>query len=430
MLFETSGLEIFLTLNGNEIWNSHLSSPLENADLAQASIPLPLIRFLPTALETIQDTAFANRLAFPAGAAALSFVLVFGLFLLGLLQKKPDFSLLTLLAALLGLISFRLIQEQGYYFLPEPVSHLLGHPRIGLFILAALLLSLAMTGRRRFWMYFGPAAAASAFVFGLCFLVSLLLGGRFANITVYWLTLWLAFTAAVISAFGMAVTFIDQQTQAHSLRLKNKRISENYRFLEEKMAETAALRHEFRHQLTAMDCLCQKDDMEGMRQLLTRMMQEQADQTPVFFTKNHTINTILQDAAARAKQLNLSFRASAFTPEELPIPDQDLCTLLMNMLDNALEGAAKVSPEHSRYLHIQIKMINQYLAVKCENSFDGIWKKDKDGNLLTTKDDDSSHGFGCRQMRKIAEKYDSTILFHPKNDTVFVVETALKLPVP
>lgn len=136
MLFETSGLEISLTLNGNEIW----------------------------------DTAFANRLAFPAGAAALSFVLVFGL--------------LPLLAALLGLISFRLIQEQGYYFLPEPVSHLLGHPRIGLFILAALLLYLAMNRRRRFWMYFGTAAAASAFVFGLCFLVSLLLGGKFANITV------------------------------------------------------------------------------------------------------------------------------------------------------------------------------------------------------------------------------------------------------
>ena len=56
--------------------------------------------------------------------------------------------------------------------------------------------------------------------------------------------------------------------------------------------------------------------------------------------------------------------------------------------------------------------------------------KDKDGNLLTTKEDTLSHGFGCRQMRKIAEKYDSTILFHPKNDTVFVVETALKLPVP
>lgn len=202
----------------------------------------------------------------------------------------------------------------------------------------------------------------------------------------------------------MAVTFIDQQTQAHSLRLKNKRISENYRFLKEKMAETAALRHEFRHQLTAMDCLCQKDDMEGIHQLLTRMMQEQADQTPVFFTKNHTINTILQDAAARAKQLNLSFRASVFTPEELPIPDQDLCTLLLNMLDNALEGAAKVSPEHSRHLHIQIKMVNQYLAVKCENSFDGIWKKDKDGNLLTTKEDTLSHGFGCHRMRKNCRK--------------------------
>lgn len=150
LLFETGGLDISLTLNGNEIWNSHLSS-LKNADLAQASIPLPenshgelvftctildgsntffppLVRFLPTALETIQNTAFANRLAFPAGAAALSFVLVFGLFLLGLLQKKPDFSLLPLLAALLGLIAFRLILEQGYYFLPESVTRLLSHP--------------------------------------------------------------------------------------------------------------------------------------------------------------------------------------------------------------------------------------------------------------------------------------------------------------
>lgn len=206
LLFETSGLEITLTLNGSEIWNSHLSSPLENADLAQASIPLPenssgelvftctildgsylgfppLIRFLPTALETIQDTAFANRLAFPAGAAALSLTLVFGIFLLGLMQKKPDFSLLPLLLALLGLTAFRLILEQGSYFLPEKVCSWLSHPRIGLLILAALLLYLVMNRRRHFWKHFGIAAAASAAAFGICFLVSFASGGRLARTT-------------------------------------------------------------------------------------------------------------------------------------------------------------------------------------------------------------------------------------------------------
>ena len=302
---------------------------------------------------------------------------------------------------------------------------------------------LVMNRRRHFWKHFGIAAAASAAAFGICFLVSFASGGRLARTTlalleeltmgyydgvVYWLTLWLAFTATIISAQGMAEAFIEQRAQAQRLQLKNEMIADNYHLLEEKIAETAALRHEFRHQLTAMDCLYQKNDTEGARRLLSQILQEQNDQTPMVFTKNHTINTILHDAAARAKQQRISFQASVSVPEDLPIPDADLCSLLMNMLDNALEGAAKVSPNKDRRLSIQIKVVNQYLAVKCKNSFNGTWKEDKDGNLLTTKENAASHGFGCRQMKKIAEKYDSTILFHSESDAVFLVETALKFP--
>ncbi|OUN33913.1 hypothetical protein B5G27_10575 [Lachnoclostridium sp. An76] len=467
LLFETNGAVISLTLDGEPIYQSNVAQTYEAVSMAQATLPLPegtfgevvmtceitdashtmfppLLRFIPENLDIKESTALANRTAFPTGAAALALILIFGLFLLGVSLKKADFSLIPLLFALVGLVSFQLIQDEGYYFLPQSVSDLFSHRGINFSVIILLVLYLAMNRRRQFWKHLCIAAAWSAAALLIGYIISLsgdgylafyireglipeLQAGIYSGL-LYWLTLWLSVTSALISAYGMARAFIDQGVQAQSLRIKNHLMTEGYQALEQRITEDASARHELNHQLTALQCLLEKKDYQGLGQMLSHMAGEQSSLAQTSFTGNHTLNTILQDAAGKAKRNNIRFQAQASVPDELNIPDTDLCGLFMNILDNALEAAEKVETTDRRYIKLQVKSADLYLTVKCINSFNGVIKKDKKGNLMTTKEDSLSHGLGLKQIAEIAEKYHSTLIYHYTDDGVYTLQTALRIP--
>lgn len=146
------------------------------------------------------------------------------------------------------------------------------------------------------------------------------------------------------------------------------------------------------------------------------------------FTENFTVNAILQDAASRAAQADTAFDAQVRLPKTLPVPENDLCALLMNMLDNALEASGQVEPPAQRFIRFKAEVKNGFLAVKCENRYAGALRTDETGKLQTTKPDAAAHGFGLPQMTAIAEKYASLLDISQTEDHVFILQTALKLP--
>lgn len=185
LVFETTGLSVTLALDNEVIWQSRADDPESSGYMSQAVIPLPsgytgeltltceildgtralfppLVRIMPENLTAAETTALANRAAFPVGAAALALVLIFGIFLLGIAGKRPDFSLIPLLFAIFSLILSQLVQAQGYFFLPEKLYHILARRETDVLIIVFLLLYLAANHRRRFWKYLGIAAAWSA----------------------------------------------------------------------------------------------------------------------------------------------------------------------------------------------------------------------------------------------------------------------------
>lgn len=112
----------------------------------------------------------------------------------------------------------------------------------------------------------------------------------------------------------------------------------------------------------------------------------------------------------------------------MTVPETDLCVLLMNMLDNALEACAGVENPQDRFVHFKAEVKNGFLAVKCENRYAGDLREDGQGRLLTTKPDPQSHGFGLAQMSAVAEKYHSLLDVSHTDDHIFIVQTALNLP--
>ena len=224
-------------------------------------------------------------------------------------------------------------------------------------------------------------------------------------------------------------SIVQTRTEAQALALKNRMVLDNYHNLEERLHQSAALRHEFAHRLAALDALYQESKDEELGRALSAWRAQGADAVQLQYTPHIAVNAILQDAAGRARAADIRFEAVAAIPAELPLPDGELCTLLMNMLDNALEGAAGTPAGRECYVRIRLSVRNGFLGVSCANSFSGRVNADKSGRLLTTREDMAAHGFGLEQMSAVAKKYGS-MLDISYTDAVFTVQTALQLPEP
>ena len=467
LIFETSGCSVTLSLNGTEIYRSSAATSQDVTMMSQATIPLPegttgaitmdytvldsygamfppLLRFMPTFFTDMQATAFANRAALPAGAAALAFLLVTSLFLLGVMSQQPDLRLLPLMGAALGLTFYQMIQEQGSRFLPEAIWQFFSRPAISLGIIFLLLLYLFVNRSRHFFRHLGIVTAWSAAGLAVAYFVSLwqdsylssyinsevsiLISNGFYGGLTYWLILWLTIVCAAISVYGTMRAFTAQQSNLEMLSLRSQLITDSYHAIETKMKESAALRHEMKHHLTALDALCQKNDMDGIRKLLKNLLEKDERQAQIYFTKNNTVNAILQDAALRAAQSDVRFDTQVHLPEKISVSEQDLCILLMNMLDNALEACSKVTDASRRSIQFHADVKHNFLSISCKNTFAEKPKQDHRGRFHTSKSDTLSHGFGIPQMESVARKYHSILDISYETDGFFLVQTTLQLP--
>lgn len=236
--------------------------------------------------------------------------------------------------------------------------------------------------------------------------------------------------AGVLSAAWVAVEFVratlERRRREQALRMNQELTRESYQAAEEKLRQNAAMRHEWKNQVAALQLLQRQGDLEGLGRYLEELDGRLDKLAPRQYTGHFVINTILQNTAARAETLGVDFRAAAPVPPELGIETGDLCSLLLNMLDNALEAASQVSAPGGREVECVLKVRQGYLAVKCENTYAAPLSLDGDGQLLTTKADREGHGFGMAKMRSIAEKYGS-VLDVSFTDERFTVQTALKI---
>ena len=99
----------------------------------------------------------------------------------------------------------------------------------------------------------------------------------------------------------------------------------------------------------------------------------------------------------------------------------------MNLLENALEGAAQVKEEDRRFLRIRVALQHGFLGGVLREFLLGNLRLDKKRQLCTTKDHPEAHGFGLPKMSANAEKYHSVLDVRYTQDT-FTVQTALSLP--
>lgn len=151
-------------------------------------------------------------------------------------------------------------------------------------------------------------------------------------------------------------------------------------------------------------------DQEQIRQELGKMLTQIRPYETELNTGNQAVDVILNQKLALCQENHICC-VPYIDGSLLDFMDPlDICTILGNALDNAIEACMKIADEQKRQIRIRISLKNQMLSLHVENSCEAL-PKEKDGQLLTDKPDASAHGFGIRSIRHTAEKYGGQLSY-------------------
>lgn len=134
----------------------------------------------------------------------------------------------------------------------------------------------------------------------------------------------------------------------------------------------------------------------------------------VVHTSNDALNVILTEKSLICEKEHIKITCMIDSGTFDFISATDIYSLFGNALDNAIEAVRRLSDPNSRNISLNVRCLNNFLAIHIENYFDGVLNF-TDGLPETSKDSSGFHGFGMKSMRMIAEKYDGYLTASTEN---------------
>ena len=247
---------------------------------------------------------------------------------------------------------------------------------------------------------------------------------------IYRFFLWkwtaLAFMSGAVSgAMEIVHQENERRTEARLLLQRGALAQENYENLRSQNEEILVLRHDLRHHITVLRNLCQEGNLERVDAYLDTMGAENTIHRD--YTVHPAVNGVLTAMLDRGARLGIQSDVRIQLPRQLSIPDSDLCALLMNLLENALEANEKIPEGSEKWIKVFIHIRGDYLYVGVDNArYEPVNFDQEEGVFRSTKEGDI-HGYGLKSARLIARKYCSELRLEVL-DGRFSASTALLLP--
>lgn len=184
------------------------------------------------------------------------------------------------------------------------------------------------------------------------------------------------------------------------------------------------LRHEMKNACVVMDGLLLNREYDDLHEYFSALHGQMHQATDMAITNNSTLNSLLYSKILLMESEQIAFHYQIGILDNFAICTFDLCSILGNLLDNAIEASRKLPDISSRYIRLHIKNHENIMLIKVENSYNGVVKKIGRNRYLSTKAE-GEHGLGLRHVEKVIASYQGHLRIMPK-DTAF--EVAVLLP--
>jgi len=181
-------------------------------------------------------------------------------------------------------------------------------------------------------------------------------------------------------------------------------------------------RHDYHSHIQTM--LALTDKPEEIREYLLGLNQDLTTVDKVLKTGNVMLDAILNSKLSLIKSKGIRVNAKAVVPAQLQISSIDLCIIIGNLLDNAMEACLKESNPDERFIRVYIAVMKKQLYICVTNSVSGPIYKDGPTYLSTKRVDGA--GFGLMRVDRVAAK-NGGYVNRQDEEGVFATEVMLPL---
>lgn len=234
--------------------------------------------------------------------------------------------------------------------------------------------------------------------------------------------IWLL--SVVILAFVLFSLYYIVARREEKIKLEfaeahNTLLEENYKVINQMYVNNAKLYHDMNNHLNILYQLVNEGNLEKAKSYIKEIGKPITALSKVVWTGDDVVDAVINSKLSKMNEKGIVTDINVEFPSNTNILQNDMCTILANLLDNSIEALEKL--DYKGRVWLTVRRINQILLIKVEN--DCI----DDGSQFrweTSKNDKILHGWGLANVRDTVEKYNGTIECKKENNK-FVVTIML-----
>lgn len=260
---------------------------------------------------------------------------------------------------------------------------------------------------------------AYLFLFIVTFLISTI-SAQTSYIWIILLFILIAFFLIVNGIYVFMYQNLQNQNRELELQAQIKINDASYTMLklnEESIKRTTTLRHDLKNHYTYMQMLLEERKYEEMKNYLTSLNDDIYGKVHIIDCGNMVISSIMNLELTKANINDVELKYLLVVPETLPYKETDLCSIITNTIDNALEASKQIK---DGYVDVKMFIAQEYFRIRVSNKTD-----------LTTVPSFSTkkevgHGYGMKIVKEIAKKYEGFVSYSIENG-LFIADIMLLL---
>lgn len=214
------------------------------------------------------------------------------------------------------------------------------------------------------------------------------------------------------------MSFFSKQIDKRIAAYQRELIETHYREVENMYRQIRGWRHDYRNHIQMMKVLAANGDMDALKAYLDELDTDLNTVDTVVKTGNPMADAILNSKISLARSRNIPTQVDAHIPVKLKMSELDLCCIIGNLFDNAMEASLAL-PEEQRMIRVYMDMKGTQLYISFTN-FTAAKKLNKVGKGFKTSKGEG-HGFGLVRMDDIVSRYDG-YLSRNSEDGAFTTE--------
>jgi len=176
---------------------------------------------------------------------------------------------------------------------------------------------------------------------------------------------------------------------------------------------TKSLRHDIRNHIAVVKDLLRSGKLEEAVSYVEDLDDMAEKMSFPVSTNNPVVDILLGNKLGIAKSMGISVDCSLLLPYPCNIRDIDICIVLANALDNAIQACKRLDTGMEKQIYVSGRMQGDFIMMEMLNSFrgKGAFKK----------------GTGLSNVKKVAEKYDGAMSIETR-ENVFILHVLFVIP--